>query len=134
MAAATAAAAPAAPAASQHSNNTVPFVRPGSAGWPRRDPMYSWDQLLPEPWVEPPHSGLENAPAMVPARPTAYGACTGDAWQSPATFVDLNAGVSPCFAGLKETQWRQVCVVPGCRVSAALPPPACRPANLALLR
>ena len=109
---AAAAAAPAAAAhtatTSQQRNNTLPFVRPGSAGWPCRDPMYKWDQLLPEPWVELPASGLDCAPLMAPARPTTYGACTGDAWASPATFIDLNAGVSPCFAGMTDLQWRKV--------------------------
>ncbi len=83
------AAAAAAAAASQQRNNTLPFVRPGSAG---QSAMVSLDDQILPLFVAPPPTGLRTAPLLVPTAPAAYGACTGDAWRAAATYVDVNAG------------------------------------------
>lgn len=99
---AAAAAIPAATgAATRQQNNTLPFVRPGSAG-----PLVLDNQDTV--FVAPPATGLPTAPLFVPAAPVAYGACTGDAWRAAATYVDVNAGVSDCFSGLETSEWQQV--------------------------
>ena len=103
-AAAPAAAVPAATASQQH-NNTLPFVRPGSAG---RTAIISLDDQVPAVFVMPPPTGLRTVPLLVPSAPAAYGACTGDAWRATVTYVDLNANVDEWFAGLDTEQCHQV--------------------------
>ena len=70
--------------------------------------LLSADDVVPEPWRVPPPSGRPQAPQWVRAQPAAYSAGAGDGWLACATYVDVNAGVAPCCAGLTLPELRQV--------------------------